>query len=165
MTLALVGLGSNIEPRRDTIVAALAAVARLPDTRLLATSALRETAPVDCPAGSAAFINGACLLETSLAARELLRRLLAVERDLGRERHELNAPRVIDLDLLFHGDQVQREPGLTLPHPRVRTRAFALEPAADIAPDFVDPVSGRTLSALRDELREAQARGGHEAEE
>jgi 2-amino-4-hydroxy-6-hydroxymethyldihydropteridine diphosphokinase len=155
VTPAIVALGSNIAPRRDTILSGVAALAHLPDTRLLATSALRETDPVDTPAGSGPFVNGACLLETTLAPRALLEGLLAIEQAHGRVRGERNGPRTLDLDLIVHGANVVDEPDLTLPHPRAHDRLFVMEPAADLAPDLVHPVLGRSLSELRDALRAA----------
>lgn len=153
MTPTIVAIGSNIPPRRQTLRDGIADLARLPKTRLLATSPLRESDPVDCPAGSGPFVNGACLLETELDARALLTALLDIERTHGRERSEPGAPRTLDLDLVLHGATVLDEPDLVVPHPRAHERMFVLEAAADVAPDLGHPVLGRTLSELRDELR------------
>src|SRR5439155_17765872 len=102
---------------------------------VVAVSALRETEPVgylDQPN----FLNGAAQLETELRPRELLERLLAIEARLGRVRGEgpRFGPRMIDLDLLLYGDQTLDEPGLTVPHPRLAERRFALQPLAELAP-------------------------------
>ncbi len=158
MTRALVALGSNVPPRRATLRAALADLGRLPGTALLAASTLRETEPEDCPPGSGPFLNGACLLETSLAPRDLLAALLEIEARHGRDRiarPERHAPRTLDLDLLLHGDAVLREPGLRLPHPHAHERLFVLEPAAEIAPGMRHPLLGSTLAALLDAARRA----------
>ena len=155
MTLALVALGSNLSPRRRTLLAAVDELAALPGTTVVALSALRETAPVDCAAGAPGFLNGAVLLETSLPPRALLDELLALERRHGRRREAgeaRHAPRTLDLDLILHGETVLDEPGLTLPHPRAHERLFVLEPAAEIAPALRHPVLGVTLAALRDGL-------------
>jgi len=159
VTAALVALGSNVEPRRAHLLGAVDELAALPDTRVVAVSALRETAPVDCPPGSGAFLNGVALLETALPPRALLDALLDIEARHGRQRLAPNAPRTLDLDLLLHGAARVQEPGLTLPHPRMHLRAFVLEPAAEIAPALRHPVLGRTLAELRDAL----AAGGAEA--
>jgi 2-amino-4-hydroxy-6-hydroxymethyldihydropteridine diphosphokinase len=153
MTSAIVAIGSNIPPRRQALRDAIAQLGRLPQTRLLATSALRETDPVDCPPGSGAFVNGACLLETDLDARALLRALLDIELAVGRQRSVPGAPRTLDLDLILHGDTVLDEPDLIVPHPRAHQRMFVLEAAADVAPDLRHPLLERSLAELRDELR------------
>lgn len=152
MTHALVALGSNLGDRHAACTAALRALARLPGTRLVSSSALRETAPIDAPPGSPDFLNGVALLDTELSPRELLDALVAIEAEHGRERSTRNAPRTLDLDLLLLGDAVVDEPDLVVPHPRMLARRFVLDPAADVAPQLVHPVDGRTLGELRDAL-------------
>ena len=142
MTRAYVGLGANLGDREATIRAALA---ELPG--LVAVSELRETDPVGV-VDQPAFLNGAAALETELSARELLDALLAIERELGRERRERWGPRTIDLDLLLYGEERIDEPGLTVPHPRLHERRFALEPLADLDPELVIPGRGRVGDLL-----------------
>ena len=142
MTRAYVGVGANLGDREATIRAALAA---LPG--VVAVSELRETTPVGV-VDQPPFLNGAAALETELSPRELLDALLEVERRLGRERRERWGPRTIDLDLLLHGDDVVDEPGLTVPHPRLHERRFALEPLLDLDPDLVVPGRGRVIDLL-----------------
>ena len=142
MTLAYVGLGSNLGDREATIRAAIAA---LPG--VVAVSELRETDPVGV-IEQPAFLNGAVALETELSPRELLKRLLAVERELGRERLERWGPRTIDLDLLLYGSQTVDELGLTIPHPSLHERRFALEPLAELDPELVIPGRGRVADLL-----------------
>ncbi len=117
---------------------------------ITAVSRLRETAPWG-PVEQPAFLNGALELETELEPERLLGALLDVERRLGRRRDSPTAerwgPRVIDLDLLLYGDVVVDGPGLTVPHPHLHERRFALEPLAELAPDAVVPGLG-TVSAL-----------------
>ena len=139
--IAYVGLGSNLGDREGTIRAAIAA---LPG--VFAVSRLRETDPVGVT-DQPTFVNGAVALETELSPRELLERLLAVERELGRERRERWGPRTIDLDLLLHGGETVDEPGLTIPHPRLHERRFALEPLAELDPELIVPGRG-PVSAL-----------------
>ena len=93
-------------------------------------------------------MNAAAVGLTTLSPRETLDALLDIERDLGRERPHVGAPRTIDLDLILYGDVVLEIPGLTVPHPRFRERRFVLEPLAEVVPDWVDPVTGRTIAEL-----------------
>ena len=115
----------------------------------MAVSTLRETEPWG-PVAQPRFLNGAVALETLLEPEALLATLLAVERTLGRRRDEATerwGPRTIDLDLLLYGDRVLDLPGLTVPHPRLHERRFALEPLAELAPDADVPGRG-TVAAL-----------------
>ena len=141
MTVAYVGLGSNLGDREATIRAAVAA---LPG--VVAISTLRETEPVGVTE-QPVFLNGAVALATDLPPRKLLETLLEIERGLGRERRERWGPRTIDLDLLLYGDETVDEPGLTVPHPHLHERRFALEPLAELDPELVVPGRG-TVSAL-----------------
>jgi 2-amino-4-hydroxy-6-hydroxymethyldihydropteridine diphosphokinase len=119
-----------------------------PEVDVVAVSSFRETDPVgylDQPA----FLNAAAAVETGLGPRELLGLLLDVERELGRMRDGPRfGPRTIDLDLLVYGDEVVDEPGLTVPHPRLHERAFALEPLAELDPDLVLPGHGPVQALL-----------------
>ena len=142
MRTAYIGLGANLGDREATIRAAIAA---LPG--VVAVSSLRETDPVG-KTDQPKFLNGVAALETALSARELLDKLLAVERDLGRERRERWGPRTIDLDLLLYGDLVLDEPGLTVPHPSLHERRFTLEPLAELDPELVVPGRGRVSDLL-----------------
>jgi 2-amino-4-hydroxy-6-hydroxymethyldihydropteridine diphosphokinase len=146
MSKAFVGIGSNLGDREAHVKSALELLAAEQGIDVVAVSELRETNPVG-PVEQGRFVNGAALLETELSPRELLGRLLTIEGRLGRVRNERFGPRTIDLDLLVYGDAVVDEPGLTVPHPRLHERRFALEPLADLAPDLVVPGSG-PISAL-----------------
>lgn len=134
MTRAIVSLGSNIAPRDGFLARARAALAALPGTRLVASSSVLETEPVDVPAAFAAqrFLNQAVVCETDLAAADFARCLHAIEDDLGRVRTVRNGPRTIDLDLIDFGGQVVETPDLTLPHPRARQRDFVMRPLAEL---------------------------------
>jgi 2-amino-4-hydroxy-6-hydroxymethyldihydropteridine diphosphokinase len=94
------------------------------------------------------FLNGAVTGYATHSASALLDALLAIERDLGRERPHPGAPRTLDLDLVLYGDAVIDEPGLQVPHPRFRERLFVLEPLAELAGEWIDPVTGRSISGL-----------------
>ena len=142
MTRAYVGVGANLGDREATIRAAISA---LPG--VVAVSALRETEPVGV-VDQPPFLNGAVALETELASGELLDALLAIERELGRERRERWGPRTIDLDLLLYGDETIDEPGLTVPHPRLHERRFALEPLLELDPRLEIPGRGKVGDLL-----------------
>ncbi len=117
------------------------------DIEVVAVSSLRETEPVGL-AGQPRFVNAAAAIETDLPARDLLERLLAIERRLGRTREGPRfGPRTIDLDVLLYGDEEIDEPGLEVPHPRLHERLFALEPLAELDPALVVPGHG-PLDAL-----------------
>ena len=147
MTIAYIGLGANLGDRKENLRAALE---RLRGLGPLRVSSFHDTEPVgviDQPS----FLNAAAELETDLPARELLSRLLEIERDLGRERAEETrwGPRPIDLDLLVYGDETIDDVGLTVPHPRLAERRFALEPLHELAPDLTLP-DGRRIRDLLD---------------
>jgi 2-amino-4-hydroxy-6-hydroxymethyldihydropteridine diphosphokinase len=140
-----VALGSNLGDRAGHLEFA---VGRLPEfLSSLKVSRWYETDPVGV-GPQPMFLNGAAVGQTTLSPRELLEALLALESERGRARPFAGAPRTLDLDLLLYGDQTLNEPGLTVPHPRLRERRFVLEPLAEIAPTLVDPVSGLTAAEL-----------------
>jgi 2-amino-4-hydroxy-6-hydroxymethyldihydropteridine diphosphokinase len=148
-TSAYVGLGANLEQPRAQIEHALELLAAEDGVEVVAVSSLQVTDPVgyeDQPR----FLNGAAELRTSLDARELLDRLLAIERRLGRVRGEgpRFGPRTIDLDLLLYGDEQIDEPGLQIPHPRLHERRFALEPLAELDPAVEIPGRGPVQALL-----------------
>ena len=146
-TKAFIGLGANLGDPESQVRRALAALAELPGTRLLAASSLYRSAPVGVIA-QPEFINAVAAAETTLTARALLEALLAAERRFGRRRDFPGAPRTLDLDLLLYGDRVIAEPGLVVPHPRMHERAFVLAPLAEIAPDIAIPGKGRAGALL-----------------
>lgn len=136
MSLAYIGLGSNLDHPAGQIAQALAGLAALPGCRLLRQSSLYRTAPWGY-AEQPAFINAVAELETGLDPRDLLAGLLSLERAQGRERNGPRwGPRRIDLDLLLHGGHVSSGAGLALPHPRIAERAFVLVPLAELVPDL-----------------------------
>ena len=136
------GLGANLGDREATIRRAVELLQEVPDTEVLAVSTLRETDPVGLE-DQPRFLNGAAAVRTELSARALLDALLGIERQLGRTRDGPPfGPRTIDLDLLVYGEEQVDEPGLTVPHPRLHERRFALEPLAELAPGLVVPGRG-----------------------
>ena len=157
-----VAIGSNLGDRRAHLQFACEHLSRL--LTGLRVSSLHETAPVGVPAGSGPqddFLNAAAVGDTSLEAEALLEALLAIEGARGRERPFPGAARTIDLDLILFADRIVDQPGLRVPHPRFRERAFVLQPLAEIAPDLRDPVTGRTVgelwTAFRLQTRAAEA--------
>jgi|SRR3990172_6087488 len=149
MASAYVGLGSNLGERERMLRDALDLLAQVPGIELIAVSSFSETDPVgylDQPR----FVNAAAALETTLAPRELLGELLAVERRLGRTREGQPrfGPRTIDLDLLLYEDEVVDEHGLTVPHARLHERRFVLEPLAELDAELVVPGRGRVTDLL-----------------
>ena len=132
-----------------TIARALQLLSEQEGVRVEAVSTLRETDPVGL-LEQPRFLNGAAAVETELGPRELLDRLLAVEQELGRTRGgERFGPRTIDLDLLVYGERQVDEPGLTVPHPRLAERRFAVEPLAELDPELEIPGRGRVSDLLR----------------
>jgi len=149
VTRVFVALGSNLGDREETLLGAVDALAAEPGIEVVAVSRFRDTDPVgyvDQPR----FLNGAAELETTLGARGLLDRLLAVELRFGRSREGVPArgPRTLDLDLLLFGDAEIDEPGLRVPHPRMHERAFVLEPLADLDSALEIPGKGRVQELL-----------------
>jgi 2-amino-4-hydroxy-6-hydroxymethyldihydropteridine diphosphokinase len=155
MTTALIGLGSNVGDRAQTLDRALELLARDPAVRITARSRWHETAPVGGPPGQGPFLNGAALLETSLEPGPLASLLLETEAQLGRERRRRWGPRTLDLDLLLYDRLVIETSQLTVPHARMAWRRFVLEPAAEIAPSMVHPIVGWTAARLLDHLNTA----------
>lgn len=149
MVRAAVALGSNLGERERYLHDAVAALAAF--VRDLRVSTFHETDPVGV-GDQPRFLNGAAIGHTTLSARDLLGALLEIEARFGRQRPYPGAPRPLDLDLILYDDLVTNEPGLTVPHPRFRERLFVLAPLAEIAADWQDPVTKRTVGELLADL-------------
>ena len=141
-----IALGSNLGDRDAQLDEAEDRLAALLSGAV--ASARYETDAVGGPPNAPAFLNEVVVGTTLLAPRAVLDALRAIELAGGRERPYVNAPRTLDLDLILYGDFVIDEPGLQVPHPRFRDRLFVLEPLADVAGDWIDPVSGRSVQQL-----------------
>jgi 2-amino-4-hydroxy-6-hydroxymethyldihydropteridine diphosphokinase len=151
---AFVALGSNLDQPQRQVRDALAALDRIPATRVARASRLYRTPPwgrTDQPD----FVNAVAQLESALAPEALLAELQRIEREAGRARRERWGPRVLDLDLLWHADGARDLDGLRLPHPHLHERAFVLLPLAELAPDLELPARGR----VRDLLAEVDCSG------
>ena len=147
MAQAAISLGSNMGDRCAILREAVARLAEL--GRLRAVSPLYETAPVG-PVDQAPFYNALAVVETDLDPENLVARLLAIERRLGRVRTTRRGPRTIDLDLILHGDAVVHAEGVSVPHPRYRERRFVLEPLVTVWPEARDPDGTRVSDLLAD---------------
>ena len=141
MTLAFVGIGSNLDDPRAQVLRAFEALEALPHTRLVKKSSLYRSAPVGY-AAQPDFVNAVAQLETGLPAERLLAELQAIELRHGRSRSFANAPRTLDLDLLLYGAAQLKTATLQVPHPRMRERAFVLKPLLEIAPQLPFSLEG-----------------------
>lgn len=147
MVLSYIALGANLGDAQATVRWAMAQLQQLPDSRLIRCSSLYRSAPVD--ADGPDYINAVVALETGLIAPDVLAHLHRIEALAGRQRPYRHAPRTLDLDLLLYGDARMQSPRLTLPHPRMRERAFVMLPLAEIAPALVEPVQLAPLQSQR----------------
>ena len=144
---AFIALGANLGDPAGQVGLACEELGRLPKTRLTALSALYLSKPAGY-ADQPDFVNAVAGIRTRLSPRDLMQALLEIEARHGRDRAFKNAPRTLDLDLLLYGALVLREPGLTLPHPRMTERPFVLMPLAEIAPDALIPGHARAADCL-----------------
>ncbi len=150
MTVAYVGVGSNLEDPRTQVLTALDELDRLPDTRLVKKSSLYRSAPLG-HADQPDFINAVAQLDTGLPAARLLAEMQALESRHRRTRSFRDAPRTLDLDLLLYGDLNVRTPQLAIPHPRMHERAFVLKPLLEISPLLpfsLDACAGQRIERL-----------------
>jgi 2-amino-4-hydroxy-6-hydroxymethyldihydropteridine diphosphokinase len=148
MPRAYVGIGSNVGDRERMLWGAVHMLAFNPEVDVAAVSSVRETEPVGV-VDQPRFLNAAAAVDTELSPRALLELLLSIERELGRTRDGPRfGPRTIDLDLLLYGEEVVDQPGLTVPHPRLHERRFALEPLAELDPDLAVPGRGPVQALL-----------------
>jgi 2-amino-4-hydroxy-6-hydroxymethyldihydropteridine diphosphokinase len=131
----VVSVGSNLGERLANLQGAVSSLADTPEVWLTAVSPVYETSPVDAPEGSRDFLNAVVLADTTLSARTLLERALAIEDAYGRERSEPGAPRTLDVDLIVVGDRRANQDELVLPHPKAHERGFVLAPWNDVEPD------------------------------
>lgn len=149
-----IGAGSNLGDRRRYLEQAQALVAELPRSRFLHAATILETEPLGGPP-QGKFLNTVWEIETNLSPRELKSELQRIEARLGRRRSSPNAPREIDLDILLYGDQVVKEEGLEIPHPRIAERDFVLKGLAELVPNKMHPKLKRTFQAILEALYES----------
>jgi 2-amino-4-hydroxy-6-hydroxymethyldihydropteridine diphosphokinase len=152
-----IGFGSNAGDRIDFCDRALTLLSLLPHSQVTGVSLLYETEPVKDKAnpGDGWFLNGVVQLETAITPESLLNMLREIERSLGRDDDNRSGPRTIDLDLLFYGQRVIDQPGLSVPHPRLHTRRFVLMPLSELAPLLVHPTRLRSVNQMLSETTDS----------
>ena len=150
METVFIGFGSNVGDRVDFCDRAVTLLSLLPHSRLQGVSLLYETEPVrdQIDPGEGWFLNGVVQLETNITPRSLLSTLHEIERALDRDEDNRSGPRTIDLDILFYGEHVIKEPGLTIPHPRLHQRRFVLMPMNELDPLWVHPTLNQSVAQL-----------------
>ena len=147
---AAVALGSNLGESLSTLENSLEALAQTPGITLISHSSWYTTKPVGPPQPD--YINGCALITTELDPHKLLATLLDIEQQFGRVRKEHWGARTLDLDLILYNNLILDTPNLQIPHPRMGERAFVLVPLAEIAPNWIEPVSGRTINQLLEKV-------------
>lgn len=154
--ICYVGIGSNLGNPAQNCRNAMEKISRAGGVRLIKSSSFYLTEPAGVNAGSHQdwFINAACEIRTNLNARALLAGLQSIEAEMGRVRAVKGEPRIIDLDLLFYGQDIISEDGLNVPHPEISWRRFVLEPLSEIASFYIHPAFGVSIRGLKDRLKD-----------
>ena len=148
----LLALGANLGDPRSQILDAWNRLTHIPGVQGECLSSFYVTKPVGGPENQPDFLNCAGLVRTEFTPEQLLGEILVIESVMGRVRTEHWGPRVIDIDILLFGDRVIRTDRLVIPHPRMHERRFVLDPAAEIAPDMIHPVFGKSVQQMKNEI-------------
>lgn len=146
MPQVFIGVGSNLGDRSGYLEFAKKELRLIEGLTDLHCSSAHETEPVAAEGGL--FLNAVWSFTTRLSPQDLLKKIHEIEAKANRERNRLGQARTLDLDILFYGDQIIKEPGIIIPHPRLHERVFVLKPMAELAPDFVHPVFKKTMKEL-----------------
>ncbi len=150
MAKCAIALGSNLGNSLDTVTNALKSLTNIPGIELMATSSWYQTKPIGPPQPD--YVNGCAVLQVQLQPAELLTLLQGIELQFGRVRTEKWGARTLDLDLLLYDDLVMNTANLIIPHPYLTERAFVLLPLAEIAPNWIEPISKKTIAQLAKEV-------------
>lgn len=153
MSRAFIGVGSNLGDRLQALQQAQAFAAQTEGIQFLRSSPIHETEPVGGPPQNH-YLNAVWEIETDLTARELLAKLLEIEKRMGRIRAGKNYPRHIDLDLLCYDQEICNQENLILPHPRMHEREFVLRPLSELAPDWMHPRLNKSVQSLLEDVLE-----------
>ncbi len=153
MVICYLGIGSNLGDRNRNIKEAIKKINLLKDTQVIKISKIIETKPVGGPPAQGNFLNAALKIQTRISPLKLLKDLKEIEKDLGRTKTVKYGPRVIDLDILFYGDETYERQTYVIPHPRLQGRAFVLVPFCDLAPEFIHPGFKKSMKQLLEEYR------------
>lgn len=151
-----IGIGSNLGDALQNCKDAIENISRLRSVGLIQSSSFYKTEPVG-DIKQEYFVNTVIEIKTELPARELLQTLQKIEKQMGRERGVKGGPRIIDLDIIFYGQEIIREKGLTIPHPEMHKRRFVLEPLNEIASYFIHPVFGVSVRGLKERLDDTKS--------
>jgi 2-amino-4-hydroxy-6-hydroxymethyldihydropteridine diphosphokinase len=146
MANAVIALGSNLGDSLKILQNSLQSLALIPGIEIEAVSSWYQTKPIGPPQPD--YLNGCALLSVQQHPEELLVLLQAIEMQFGRVRNEKWGARTLDLDILLYDDLILNTPSLQIPHPRMTQRAFVLVPLAEIAPDWIEPRSGKAIASL-----------------
>jgi 2-amino-4-hydroxy-6-hydroxymethyldihydropteridine diphosphokinase len=155
MVTTFLAVGSNLGDRKGYLKNAIQALQQR-GIKVSRVASIYETEPKGLKT-QPWFLNTVALCHTDCDPSRLLEVCLTIERENGRIREQSNEPRTLDIDIIFYADRVINEAELTIPHPRFSERLFVLVPLAEIAPDFVDPVSGKSIAALLNECTDPAA--------
>lgn len=151
-----IGIGSNLGDALQNCKDAIESISRLSAVLLIQSSSFYKTEPVG-DIKQEYFVNAVVEIKTELAARELLIKLQKIEKQMGRERSVKGGPRIIDLDIIFYGQEIIPEKGLTVPHPEMHERRFVLEPLNEIASYFIHPVFRVSVRGLKERLDDSKS--------
>jgi len=147
MPFVAVGIGANQGDSASCVAGIPGVMARESGLFEIRMSPLYGSKPVG-PVAQGDFVNAVCTFQTELSAEDVFARLMRIEQEHGRVRRERWGPRALDLDLLFYGDVHLVEERLTIPHPRMEERGFVLLPLADLAPDWIHPLTGKDIADM-----------------